>query len=598
MPALPQIDLQSLLQAYRSGRSTPAAVLRALHERADEQDATIWIHRVPLDKLLAQAERLMRDPNAIRLPLYGVPFAAKDNIDVEGMPTTAGCPGYGYIACNTAPAVQGLLDAGAICLGKTNLDQFATGLVGTRSPYGAVKNTFDPRFISGGSSSGSAAAVSRGLVSFSLGTDTAGSGRVPAAFNNIVGLKPTRGLLSARGIMPACRTLDCVSIFSLNAGDAQTIFELLDKNDAQDGYARSDRQQVDAGLKAFRFGIPDQNSLEFFGDTEYARLYDEAIKRVRGLGGEPLPIDLRPLLEAADLLYNGPWIAERYAAVRELMDRGADVLLPVTQQIIGGARAFSAADAFEAMYKLADIKLKLRTLWSQIDVLLVPTTPSIYTIDAVNADPLRLNSRLGRYTNFVNLLDLSAIAVPSGFTRTGLPFGISFIAPALHDKRLCALGGRYHSATALNAGAIAALVPAFELKPAATQSVSLAVVGAHLSGLPLNYQLIDAGAKLLRSTRTAPSYRLYALPGTTPPKPGLVRGGTSAIEVEVWSVPLTSFGAFVAAIPAPLGIGTITLEDGSAVKSFLCEAHAVEKAEDISAHGGWRAYLEAQTCKE
>ncbi|HKY01147.1 MAG TPA: allophanate hydrolase [Burkholderiales bacterium] len=593
-----QIDLSisSLASLYRVHRSTPAQVLREIHARADKSDAAIWIHRVPLSKQLSHAERLMRDPAALKLPLYGIPFAVKDNIDVEGLPTTAACPDYAYVARHTAPSVQRLLDAGAICIGKTNLDQFATGLVGTRSPYGAVSNPFDARYISGGSSSGSAVAVATGLASFALGTDTAGSGRVPAAFCNIVGLKPTRGLLSSRGIMPACRTLDCVSIFALNALDAQTLFDVSNALDSQDPCARLDREACrDTSAPTFRFGIPDTANLEFFGDDEYRRLYEEAIARVEELGGTAVPVDVAPLLEAADLLYNGPWVAERYVATREFMDRSPQSLVPVIEQVIGAARNFSAADTFAAMYTLADIRLKTRSIWSQIDALLLPTAASHYTIAAVNADPIHLNSRLGRYTNFVNLLDLSAIAVPSGFTRAGLPFGVSFIAPAMHDRLLCALGGRYHAATGLKAGAMQTEVPPYPLLAEAKDEVALAVVGAHLQGLPLNHQLVTAGARLLRSTRTEAAYSLYALPNTTPPKPGLVRDGDSAIDVEVWSFPLSTFGAFVASIPAPLGIGTLRLEDGSEVKGFLCEAHAVVGANDISALGGWRAYLKAQT---
>lgn len=596
MSAVPPLDIASLLHAYRTRALTPDALLRQLDTQASQQDAAVWIYRAPIERQIAQAERLMRDPQSARLPLFGIPFAVKDNIDVEGLPTTAGCPDYKYVARRTAPAVQLLLDAGAICVGKTNLDQFATGLVGTRSPYGAVKNPFDERYIAGGSSSGSAAAVSLGQVSFALGTDTAGSGRVPAAFCNIVGLKPTRGLLSARGIMPACRTLDCVSVFALNATDARSVFRAIDKEDEYDAYARADRkQQPHRG--PFRFGVPDETALQFFADAHYKRLYAEAVQRLRELGGEPVQIDLAPLLEAADLLYNGPWVAERYAAVRQMMDRSPASLQAITQQIISNARNYSAADTFEAMYKLADIKRETRALWSKVDALLLPTTPSIYTIEAVEADPLKLNTRLGRYTNFVNLLDLSAIAVPSAFTPDGLPFGVSFIAPALHDEWLCELGGRYHSATGLGAGAVGAPVPPMPAEDAANDRVLLAVVGAHLSGLPLNHQLVNAGAHLVRATRTAPSYSLYALPGTTPPKPGLVRKGDSAIEVEVWSMPLSAFGAFVAGIPAPLGIGTLRLDDGSEVKGFVCESHAVEQAADISSFGGWRAYLAASVNK-
>jgi allophanate hydrolase len=483
--------------------------------------------------------------------------------------------------------VRNLLAAGAILIGKTNMDQFATGLVGTRSPYGACSSVFDGRYISGGSSSGSAVAVARGLVSFALGTDTAGSGRIPAAFNNLVGLKPTRGLLSTSGVVPACRSLDCVSIFARTCHDAHAVWSAARGFDPSDAYSR--RPSPGEGATpwaggAFRFGVPPADQLEFFGDGQYAALFDRAVERLSAIGGTKTEIDFSLFRAAADLLYAGPWVAERYAAVGAFLDSHGEEIDPTVREIIGGARRYSAADAYSAEYKLREIRRCTEGEWSRMDVLLVPTAPTIYTREAVAADPIRLNSNLGYYTNFVNLLDLAALAVPAGFRDDGLPFGISLIGPAFSDEALLCLGSQFHAAGG----------PAVDLGACPPGCVLLAVVGAHLSGQPLNWQLTERGGRFVRTCRTAPGYRLYALDGTVPPKPGLVRDENfqgPGIELEVWALPENEFGGFVAAIPAPLGIGTVTLSTGEAVKCFVVEPYAIHHARDITHYGGWRNFL-------
>ena len=594
----PALDLATLRGTYRDGASSPTAMVREIYRRVRRYaDNPIWIGLAPESAALARAAEIERVPDAVeRLPLYGVPFAVKDNIDVAGMPTTAACREYAYVPARNATCVQRLLDAGAICIGKTNLDQFATGLTGTRSPYGAVRNPFNSAYISGGSSSGSAVAVALGLASFALGTDTAGSGRVPAGFNNIVGLKPTRGLVSTSGVVPACRSLDCVSVFAFAAADAHLVFDALNAFDATDEYARGDRSLIGKPVDQYRFGVPQRSSREFFGDAAYERLFDEAIERLSRIGGQPVEVDFTPFFATAELLY-GPWVAERYAGLRTFLDAHADKLHPATREVIMQSARYSAVDAFAAQHRLARLKREAGAVWEAIDALVVPTAGTIYEIAAVEADPIRLNSNLGRTTNFVNLLDLAAIAVPSGFRPDGLPFGVTLIAPALTDAWLCALGERYHRASNLALGALDARLPELvAVAPIASRDiVRVAVAGAHLSGQPLNWQLTERSAQLVRTCRTAALYRLYALARTEPPKPGLVRADPgAAIEVEVWEMPESQFGSFVAAIPAPLGIGTVQLEDGSEVKGFVCEAHATRGARDISSYGGWRAFLAAR----
>ena len=527
-------------------------------------------------------------------PLAGLCFAAKDNIDVAGVPTTAACPAFARTPTAHAHVVQRLLDAGADLLGKTNLDQFACGLNGTRSPYGAVPNSFDARYVSGGSSSGSAYAVATGQVDFALGTDTAGSGRVPAGLNNIVGIKPSRGLLSARGVVPAAQSVDCVSIFARTVGMAARVLQAARGFDAEDPYSRSLELATQPFPASFRFGLP--TSLRFFGDNQSAAGFDRAVQQMKSLGGTPVAIDYAPLAEAAALLYDSALVAERYAAVREFFDaHEAEVIEPV-RGILAQGRNYSAADFVDARARLHALGQRAAAMWGDIDILLVPTAPMHYTIEAMQADPVALNRHLGEYTNFVNLLDYAAISVPACLREDGLPFGITIIGRCGSDFQLAELGQRFHHATGLPLGATGEPMPAPEALPgvAPVQTVKVAVVGAHLSGMPLNSQLTERGARLLTATRTAPLYRLYALPGTVPPKPGLLRvqpGEGAAIALEIWEMPITHYGSFVALIPAPLGIGSLTLADGSSVQGFLCEALAVAGADDITHLGGWRAYI-------
>jgi allophanate hydrolase len=543
----------------------------------EEGERPVWISLTNEETAVATADSI--DPS---LPLAGLPFAVKDNFDVAGMPTTAGCPSFAYVPDRSATVVQRLLEAGAILIGKTNMDQFATGLVGTRSPYGACSSIYDSRYISGGSSSGSAVAVAKSLCAFSLGTDTAGSGRVPAAFNNLIGLKPTRGLLSTAGVVPACRSLDCVSIFARTAAEARAVWDVARGFDAKDPYSRI----LPAGTAApwlsgsFRFGIPDESQLKFFGDEETPRLYRQAAGRFESAGGIRTTIDFTVFKEAAELLYAGPWVAERFAAVGEFLSRTNDGINEVVKNIIVGGAKYSAADTFRSMYRLEVLKQKAAELWAEMDVLLLPTAGTIYTHEAIASDPVRLNSNLGFYTNFVNLMDLAAVAVPAGFRSDGLPFGVSIIGPAFSDEALLILAGRYGGDSPIN-----------DVSPGC---VLLAVVGAHLSGQPLNCALTDRGARLVKTCRTAENYRLYALSHTSPAKPGLICDPAFngwGIEVEIWTMPLKEFGSFVEHIPPPLGIGTIRLEDGSLVKGFICEPAGLADAKEITRFGGWRNYL-------
>jgi allophanate hydrolase len=558
-----------------------------------EDTHRIWISRLDSDALRAYA-RALEGKDIADLPLYGIPFAIKDNIDLAGLPTTAGCPEFAHTPQRHATVVQRLIDAGAIPIGKTNLDQFATGLNGTRSPYGACRNAFNPDTISGGSSSGSAVAVALGLASFSLGTDTAGSGRVPAAFNHLVGHKPSCGALSTRGVVPACRSLDAVSIFALTAEDAERVLAVAAGFDADDAYSRPLAPHgFDFGRATrFRFGVPMQKDLEFFGNVEAERLFAAAVERMKALGGTPVAVDLAPFLETARLLYGGPWVAERYLAIRDFFDAQSDKVFPPVREIIAGGREVSAADTFAHLYKLRALKRVSDAVWNDIDVMLTPTAGTIYRIDEIEADPIRLNSKLGYYTNFMNLLDLAATAVPAGFQSDGLPFGVTLIAPPHQDGPLLHLASRMQQALGGKLGATAHTLPAAEsLDLLPSGQVRVAVVGAHLSGLPLNHQLTERNARLVSTTQTAPKYRVYALPDGK--RPGLiqVQEGGAAIACEVWEMPASQFGSFVAGIPAPLGIGKLELADGSMVNGFICEGIGVADAQDITEFGGWRAWL-------
>ena len=594
------MNFNSLREQYlRSSGDVDKVARETLARLKETDDGNIWIVRVPDEQVMAEAKRLASlDP--ADLPLFGIPFAVKDNIDVAGMPTTAGCPEFAYTPDTSSPVVERLIAAGAILMGKTNLDQFAAGLVGTRSPHGACSNAFDPAYVSGGSSSGSAVSVARGLVSFSLGTDTAGSGRVPAAFNNIVGLKPSRGLLSARGVVPACRTLDCISIFANCAADAQTVLDVAAGFDADDAYSRNETgvsKGAPITAEGARIGVPKAENLEFFGDAAAEKLFHAAVLRAESLGARIVEVDLAPFLEAARLLYEGPWVAERYVGIQEFFDAHPDAVHPVTREIIGGGAKPSAAEAFAAEYRMQALRRKVEPVWQDIDVMMTPTAGTIYTIAEIDADPIQLNSNLGYYTNYMNLLDLCGTAVPAGFLDNGLPFGVTLIASAFRDRAILPLADAMHRAAETGMGA--ARTPLPEDGPDAADigddMMLLVACGAHMSGLPLNHQLTERDATLVRTTRSAPNYRFYALEAFEPPRPGMIRTETDgvAIDVEVWAIPQANFGSFMAGIPAPLGIGTVELEDGSLVKGFICEAYAAEGALDISDLGSWRGYLAA-----
>ncbi|MFN3493542.1 MAG: allophanate hydrolase [Hydrogenophaga sp.] len=544
-----------------------------------------WIHRPP------QAL-----PGAPGGPLAGLRFAIKDNTDAAGWPTTAGCPAFAYTPTVHATVVQRLLDAGASLVGKTNLDQFACGLNGTRSPFGAVPNAFNPLYVSGGSSSGSAYVVATGQVDFALGTDTAGSGRVPAGLNNIVGLKPSRGLVSAHGVVPAAQSVDCVSIFAPTVALATRVLSVAMGDDAADPYSRSLPMASEAFQPGFRFGVPQ--APEFFGDADAQAAFASAVQRLERLGGRAVPLDFAPLLACADMLYGSALVAERYAAVRDFVDtHAAEVIEPVRSILLEG-RGYSAADLFQAQTRLAGLAREAHALWQGLDLLVVPTAPTHISIEAMQADPVALNRRLGTYTNFVNLLDYAALSVPNSLLPDGLPFGITLIGRCGTDWALAELGQRFHHATGLPQGATGKPLPPPQplpgLQPLNVPRTRVAVVGAHLSGMPLNGQLTERSATLVARTHTAPLYRLYALPDTTPPKPGLLRvapGEGQSIEVEVWEMPLAHYGSFVALVPSPLSIGTLQLADGSSVQGFLCEPLALAGAADITALGGWRAYI-------
>jgi allophanate hydrolase len=592
------LDIGSLERAYGLNLLTPAAVIAEIHDRiARRGDDKVWINLVPLDVTLGRASRLEdRRRAGERLPLFGVPFAVKDNIDVAGLATTAACPAFSYVAKESATAVRLLLEAGAILVGKTNLDQFATGLVGVRSPYGACTSVFDSRYISGGSSSGSAVAVAAGLVSFALGTDTAGSGRIPAAFNNIVGWKPTRGLVSTSGVVPACRSLDCVSVLSLTCDDSGRVGRVLSKPDAADPYSRGATFPRADFPAAFRFGVPRRSQREFFGDGAWEKLLDEATKRLAEMGGTAVEVDFDPFRKAGELLYSGPWVAERLQAIEPFFASHPDSILPVTARIIGEGARYSATEAFEGMHRLESLRRETQAQWALMDCLVVPTAGTTYTVEEIEAEPIRLNSNLGLYTSFANLLDLSGVAVPGGFDDRGLPFGITLLGPAFADEALLRLADRFHRSAGATLGATGEPIQsAGAVGPSSAEAqIELAVVGAHLLGQPLNGELTARGAHLRRTLRTASPYRLFALPNTVPAKPGLVRApgfGGTGIEVEVWAMQKEAFGDFVSRVPPPLAIGTVELADGTRVKGFLCEAYSLEGARDISHFGGWRAYL-------
>lgn len=587
-------DLGALHAAYAAGCSPGAVIAEAFARIARAGDPAIFLHLRDPAAAVAEAEALPPfDPAAF--PLWGLPFAVKDNIDVAGAPTTAACPAFAYEAPSDASVVARLRAAGAIWIGKTNLDQFATGLVGMRSPYGAPLNALDPEIVPGGSSSGSGVAVARGLVTFALGTDTAGSGRVPAALNNIVGLKPTLGALSARGMVPACRTLDTISLFALTVADAWAAFRVACAPDPADAYSRPcPAPALSAAPQGLTLGVPDAATREFFGDAQQEAAFTEALDGLESLGCRVKELDFTPFYDVARMLYEGAWVAERMAAVEPFFRAHPEAFHPVTAQIIGGADRLSAADAFRGIYRLAALRRQAEGAMAGVDLLAVPTIPTFYSRADLEADPIGPNSRLGTYTNFVNLLDLCGIAVPTGPRGDGRPGSLTLLARAGQDALAAALAGAVQGRAAPMLGATGhALPPPPPLTPEALPGeMPVVLVGAHMSGLPLNPQITALGGRFLRAGQTAPGYRLYRLEGPPPARPGLLRDpGGASIAVEVWALPMAAVGAFLATIPAPLGLGQVEMVDGARIIGFLVEPAGIVGAEEITPLGGWRAYL-------
>ena len=568
--------------------------LYALVEQFDHADPA-WISIASIEQLTAQIEALKQIENATALPLFGVPIAVKDNIDVVGFASTAAFKLFTEIKTEDAFVVQRLKQAGAIIVGKTNLDQFATGLVGTRSPFGAVPNTFNPDYVSGGSSSGSGSVVARGLVPIALGTDTAGSGRIPAAFNNIVGLKPTKGRFSNTGLLPACKSLDCISIFALTVADATAVAEVMEGFDVSDSYSRVNPATAPAKFSAqLKLAIPKQ--LEFFGDAQSADAFQQALIELKNLGAELTEIDFSAFSQLASQLYQGSWVAERTAAVADLLETSVQDFDPTVLEIIQKGQQYTAVDAYNAEYLKQELARDIQQTLAQFDALVVPSSPTIHTLAEMAESPIENNSHFGTYTNFTNLADLSAIAVPAGFRADGLPFGITFIAPAWHDTALADFAEKWQKHLKLPLGAVAKTLPEANsvMSAPSAQHFRVAVVGAHLTGMPLNFQLTTRQAVHVETTTTSADYALYALPGTVPPKPGLARQEAGQkIIVELWDIPKARFGEFVAEIPTPLGMGNIELADGRWVKGFICEPYGLNGAKNISEFGGWRAYIQS-----
>lgn len=585
MTLLDRRSASVIAQEVRAGRTSALAVMEETLKRLAAYDAVqpqIWISRPSAEDLIAAAKAIdARVAAGEDLPLAGAPFAVKDNIDVAGSDTTAGCPAFVYRPDRSATVVDRLTAAGAICVGKTNLDQFATGLNGTRSPYGAPRNAYNLAYVSGGSSSGSSVAVAAGLVTFALGTDTAGSGRVPAAFQHLIGFKPSKGRWSNSGLVPACRTLDCITVFTNDSGDARLLDKIIAGFDAADAYSKP---VADRPLACRRIGVPRRDQRAWFGDAESEYLYDRALDRLGGLA-EVVEIDIAPLLEAAQLLYGGPWVAERAAALSGILTDDPDSIDPTVREVVQPGLTISAVELFNGIYRLAELKRHADMQWADIDLLAFPTTGSTYRVAELLAAPVALNSALGLYTNFVNLLDMAAVAVPAGSRANGTGFGITLIGPADTDRALLDIADVYLAAADLPSP------PPLDLE-GKMQTVKLAVVGAHLKDMPLHWQLTSREARFVGAFETAPTYRLYAMADSVPPKPALVHSEDGGpIALEVYELGVAEFGSFVAEVPAPLAIGTVTLADGSSVKGFVAEPRAITGAEDITGLGGWRAYI-------
>ncbi len=591
------MNIAALREAYINKTLSPDILIKQCLEKIKSaQSSNAWITVLSEDQLKPYLDALS-SKNIEDSPLWGIPFAVKDNIDLKGIPTTAACPDFAYTPSEHAFVIQQLIDAGAIPMGKTNLDQFATGLVGTRSPYGAVTNAFDAEYISGGSSSGSSFAVATGQVSFALGTDTAGSGRVPAALNNIIGTKPSIGLLSCRGVVPACKSLDCVTFFTTTQDDADTLLDTASVYDSEDTYSRPADFSTRKITDNFKIGVPRDEDLEFFGNTEYLNLFKQACKQLEQAGAELVSIDLSIFLKAATLLYNGPWVAERYHAVGNFIEDSTHQCDKTVSTIIKSANTKTAIDAFDGFYKLTNFKKQCDEILAAVDSIVMPTTSNHYKISELQANPIGLNSNMGYYTNFINLLDYSALAIPAGFTSQQLPFGITLFANKLEDKLLQQISQCYLAVNNWGMGATNNPMPNIsedEHTLSIDSYISVAVCGAHLEGMPLNHQLSERNAILLESTTTSNNYQFYALAGGPPFRPGLKRVDQGeSILIEIWAVPEEHFGSFVAGIPAPLGIGKLETINGDWVSGFICEDYGLEGARDITAFKDWREYIKS-----
>lgn len=597
------ITIKELLSRYQSGDLTPKqhieALLQEIHQSFHETKDPAWIAIATEAKIAEQLknlDQLLANKKMAHLPLYGVPFAIKDNIDAAGWETTVGCPDFAFEPKKNATVVEKLINAGAILVGKTNLDQFATGLVGTRSPFGAVPNTFDPSYVSGGSSSGSASVVARGLACFSLGTDTAGSGRIPAAFNNIVGTKPTPGLVSTEGVFPACKSIDCVSIMTLTAADADIVLNVMKSNEedrAQEAQFHPTPKPLYNFIKPIRIGLPI--SCQFLDDGQYQKAFAKAIENAKGLEVEFVAVDIDPLVKAGKLLYDGPWVSERFAVTEDFLKSNPDSFDVSVKQIIESGAPYTAAQGFRAIYQLKDLEIEAKKAWAQCDVIMVPSAPNHPTIEDLKNHPIIKNSELGMYTNYVNLMRLCAVAVPAGFTEKGMPFGVTLLAQEGSDNALLKLAAQWQILFGLPLGKsnIKGSLNELGISTPKNDVMEIAVVGAHLQGMQLHSQLTERRARLIKACKSSKSYKLFALPNTTPPKPGLVKAKANgaAIDLEVYEMPIAEVGSFLSLIPEPLGLGSIELEDGSWVKGFICEPYAIDGAKDITDLGGWKPYI-------
>ena len=588
---------ESLRSAYQKGLD-PIELIEEVYRRITRvNDPGIFINLREKEEVKHEAAKLS-EKKVLNKSLWGIPFVIKDNIDVNGIPTTAACPAFAYTPKKDSFVVNKILTAGALLIGKTNLDQFATGLVGTRTPYTPPKNTFNKEIIPGGSSSGSAVAVAQGLASFALGTDTAGSGRVPAALNNIVGLKPTLGALSNSGVVPACRTLDTISTFALTVQDAYEVYEVAASYDRSDPFSKKITiNQLNTKLPHFNVGVPNQNTRQFFGDIRQAKMFDDSLISIEMLGGKIYELDFEPFFQAAAMLYDGPWIAERHITVEKIIEENPAALHPVTRKVIENAPEFSATDTFQAQYRLQELTIQIKEILNDIDMLCVPSVPKYFTLEDLRADPIGLNTQLGTYTNFVNLLDLCAITVPTAMRQDNLPGSVTLIGKAGDDERIASVAASLQKHECAPLGAKDWKHPDLNLKTRITgpDEIEIAVVGAHMSGLPLNYQLTDIEGRFVKTTRTSENYHLYKLVGGPPFRPGLVRKTDGAsIEIEIWVLPTSKIGILLKTVPSPLGLGTIFVEDGSQVNGFVCEAAAIVDAENITAYGGWRNYLNSK----